>query len=864
MHGTIAQIQHALTGRDIHPAHAVVLVPYAQLMPVARTFWMLAHPTGFAPRFETTMNWARSLGGVPPSADDIQFDDAHDLLTAQDLLERAGLLAHRDVLAERLVESAQTVGRQVAAVPMAARTGWADTARAAVLLGMDAPVMALEAAVAHIALEWALASRYTTDVLQQPMAGVGCVVVLEGFQHDPLLAPTGALGQLWHDRLVRIVLAQDAPLGAVSLHPAHSAEDEAQRAAACVLQRIAQGHIPVALVATDRVLTRRVRAMLDGQGVRQRDENGWKLSTTRAAAHVVGLLQACVWNASSDDVLDWLKNAPSFAAPGVAATEKSLRKLAITDWGRWAALCMAARMPGAGPDIHPAVQAIAAQAQQLRSTLERSRPLGSWLEALRTALQASGQWTLLESDPAGQALLATLRLTEEAQADFMQTLAPTRWTTHRIDAAEFATWVRAALEAGSFVPESAYAQQDVQVVILPMSQLLARPFAAVVLPGCDEVRLPAAPEPPGTWTAAQRSALGLPTREQLLDATRAAWRHALQAPCADVLWRQSDDGGEPLLPSPLVQSLQWSGDAVAGEDPRAQRAITPQPTQPPQAHGDALPVQRLSASAYEDLRRCPYRFFALRQLGLKEADELEDEVDKRDFGLWLHAVLKTFHEALAAGCLAEDTPEARTALMDSAASEATRSMGLPDAAFLPFFAAWPQVRDGYLAWLATHESGGARFGWAERWQELPLGDITLVGQIDRLDQLADGSTLVMDYKTENLATTQRRVKAPTEDTQLAFYAALQPDDTLQAAYVNVGEKGGTTTVAQPDVVEVRDALISGILHDMQRIAGGASLAALGEGMACEYCAARGLCRKDFWSDGAPAMPGAPVAGGLQP
>ena len=51
-----------------------------------------------------------------------------------------------------------------------------------------------------------------------------------------------------------------------------------------------------------------------------------------------------------------------------------------------------------------------------------------------------------------------------------------------------------------------------------------------------------------------------------------------------------------------------------------------------------MPTQ-LSASSYEDLRRCPYRFFALRMLGLKEADEIEAEVDKRDFGTWLHGVL---------------------------------------------------------------------------------------------------------------------------------------------------------------------------------------------------------------------------------
>jgi ATP-dependent helicase/nuclease subunit B len=33
---------------------------------------------------------------------------------------------------------------------------------------------------------------------------------------------------------------------------------------------------------------------------------------------------------------------------------------------------------------------------------------------------------------------------------------------------------------------------------------------------------------------------------------------------------------------------------------------------------------------------------------------------------------------------------------------------------------------------------------------------------------------------------------------------------------------------------------------MTRIAEGHSMAALGEGKACEFCAARGLCRKDFW------------------
>ena len=107
--------------------------------------------------------------------------------------------------------------------------------------------------------------------------------------------------------------------------------------------------------------------------------------------------------------------------------------------------------------------------------------------------------------------------------------------------------------------------------------------------------------------------------------------------------------------------------------------------------------------------------------------------------------------------------------------------------------------------------------------------------------------LLIDYKTEPRATTAQRIRDGAEDTQLAFYAALMADDTLAAAYVNLGEKEATKTYEQTDIVPLRDALIDGILHDMARIAVGAALPALGEGKACEYCAARGLCRKDFWA-----------------
>ncbi len=837
-HGVIALIQQALRQAQAHPARTVVLLPFAQLMPLARALWAQAVPDGFAPRFETTLNWTRSLGGWAPQGDDITHDVAHDLLTAQALLERAGLGAQREALAGSLMQIAHQLAGLVAAVRPAQRAAWAASARTVVATGLEAPVLALESATARIALEWAVASGYATDALfderlLDPQAGgLDCLIVLEGFQAEPLAE---ALKAFWGPKAVSIALDSDAAAcGRLALHEAQDAEDEAQRAAACVLQHLAAGRSPVALVATDRALTRRIRAMLAAREVAMRDETGWKLSTTRAAARVMGVLRACAWNASSDAVLDWRKNAPDFEARAVTGLERELRKAGVQEWRSFGAIDSVANV---------ALAELGAEANRLREGLQRARPLSAWLAGLRSLLQASGQWPLLLGDAAGDKLLAVLRLDEAARSAFEQSLASSLWAARRLSLAEFTAWVNEALEAASFVP--AY-PSDEQVVILPLSQLLARPFGALVLPGCDEQRLSVSPEPPGPWTAAQRQGLGLPSRATLEGATRAAWRHALQTPCCDLLWRCSDEGGEPLLPSPLVQALQLDNSGAPAIDPRTRRELAARPTPAPQPQASDLPLTRLSASAYEDLRRCPYRFFALRQLGLKEAEELESELDKRDLGLWLHEVLKGFHEALQASAPADAA--ARLALLEAAAEAATQAMRLAEDEFLPFAAAWPRVRDGYLDWLARHEAAGARFEQAERWLEQPLGELTLVGQIDRIDQLADGQVMLIDYKTENQGKTRKRIKQPTEDTQLAFYAALLPHDTLRAAYVNVGEKDATRAFEQTEVVQARDALVEGILSDMARIAEGAPLPALGDGAACEHCAARGLCRKDFWED----------------
>ena len=818
--GLLARIDAELRQLAAHPARSVVLLPYAQLMPLAARLWAAQFPDAFAPRFETTRNWATRAGWFTPGPHDLSFDHGRDLLTAAALLEGAGLAAQRALLAGPLVEQATQLGQIAASLPPALRPDWAEQARGALPPVGDGP-LALEAAVGRIAIAWAGGSDYATDVLFAPRVAdaLDALLIVPGLLPDPL---TETLAEHYFEKAVLLQPESDAALGHIALHTCADAEDEAERAAACVLRQIEVGRVPVALIAGDRLLTRRINALLIERGAQLRDETGWKLSTTHAAAQLMAALHACAPRASTDDVLDWLKLAPAFDARQQRALERSLRRDAVRGWPQ------AALLTGDQP--------LTQHIESLRAPMIAARSLVDWLPALRTLLQGCGLWPLLAADVAGNAVIDALGLSDEALADWRDWPAAQR----RMGLAEFTRWVGEALEAASFRPPHPAAAQ---VVVLPLTQLLGRPFAALVLPGADEQRLPAAPEPPGPWSAAQRQALHLPTREDLRDAQAAAWALALRVPQVDVLWRNTDDSGEPLLPSPLVQSLQLQELAALGAEGREARFIQIRPTERPQPRGDALPTQPLSASGYEMLRACPYRFFALRQLGLAEEGELDVDIDKRDWGNWLHDTLRGFHEALRVA------PDAdRLTLIDAAAEAATEALGpgLEPGEFMPFAVAWPTLRDAYLQWLAKHEAGGAQFKLAEESIDTQRGPLRLKGQIDRIDEVTDGATLLIDYKTEPLARTRDRIKAGNEDTQLPFYALLSGADAPRAAYLNLAEREAPSLHELPELPMLAAQLYEGMAYDLARIAAGEPLPALGEGSVCGWCDARGLCRKDFW------------------
>ncbi|MFG6428575.1 PD-(D/E)XK nuclease family protein [Roseateles sp. LYH14W] len=822
-----------LTVQDAPLRDAVLLLPFAQqLAPARRAF--LARG-GWLPVLSTTHSLASGLGPTPLAApQQISGDAPVDALAADTLLaqqtwaqtlKREDPRAYRLALA-RLVETAHAFARAAGQRDPADRAAWFGAARRHLI---DDPIGGTERALTWVALEWAASDDRApaTDALfrHRPSAWIA----LQAGGPDPL-----AQALLTRGDVPTLLLNADVDLDALAEPTAHveealcaDFETLAQASAVAVLQHLAAGRAPVALIAQDRVVVRRVRALLGRQGVPLHDETGWTLATTPAASTLMALLRAALGGGAVDDWLAWLKLSaePSAALEALEALcrRKRIRRAESLD----------------AMDKLPA-QALWQSRRQALAPLTSSgrRPLVQWLFELKRAL---GPEPLVGLE-GGEGVLNALWLSRNPWPGSAHEAV---LSDARLDGAGFLAWVGDVLEAGQFAPSD---PGHAPVVITPLVRAMLRPFGALVLPGADADTLGRGGRSLSLLSDVDAAALGLPTQAQQREAEAQAFAQALRVPILTLL-RCTRAGAEPLPASPLIERLAAAARRAGRESPlqpwvdeRQPQAIAPQPVVRASVAASLLPAA-LSASAVESLRRCPYQFFSRHLLGLQDADELEAEVEKRDYGTWLHAVLHRFHT--------ERQPGDVTAQLRAAAK--AESVGLDEADFLPWHASFERLLPRYVLWLGGAELNGLAFADGELDRQCTPFDgaleaLVLRGRIDRIDTTDEGQRVLLDYKTGSVASLKSKVAEPFEDTQMAVYALLMdaaPD--LSAAYLALDDPGGVVTVEHPDVVATAEVLREGLQTDLLLMLQGEPLAALGEGSACEHCEARGLCRRDDWS-----------------
>jgi len=651
-----------------------------------------------------------------------------------------------------------------------------------------------------------------------------------------------------------------------------SLEDEAEQAAQRIIDWLQAGKQKIAVIAQDRVISRRLRALLERAQVYVADETGWKLSTTRAAACLAAWFEVVATRADTMALLDFLKSPflplgsgaidTSEVADGqskadlVMDIELALRRNNVV--GNWEAVLFTLERQ---PQAREWIAQIARLAHQYGNSAGASRrSLKDWTQISIQTLTELGMLNPLQEDLAGTQVVQMLQALSS--------------DCHGLDMhfsfSEWRAFINLQMESTPFKQE----QFDQRVVMLPLNGARLRTFDAVYLIGGDARHLPSKPQETLFFTNAVRRECGLVTREQRQLQQLRDFSELILSNEEVVLSWQSQINGELNALSPWVEQVrlhlarQQQSPLLMSKRALAEHRLVPVIPQQPRPSGVSLMPTTLSASGLSSLIACPYQFFAGRMLKLSAIDELSDMPEKRDYGDWLHAILKTYHDRLLADQLS--LTDDRVGLLHSISDTWFVRVLKQSPAALGYSIRWRKVIPAYVVWANERESDGWQFAFGEVWAEAQLawddGAITLRGRVDRIDErhLDNGEIerAVLDYKTKNKTALKARLKN-FEDHQLAFYGLLQakiphsddvndldmtlldPVDT--AYYVALEtERDKTGDVEAPDYGKWKSELEAAIRQNMRAIQHGAGLPAQGVESVCAYCDVRGLCRKGAW------------------
>jgi len=689
-----------------------------------------------------------------------------------------------------------------------------------------------------------------------------------------------------------------------NLHNAHSEnwhliaakrfEELAWATAKTIEQQLIDGKTNIALVAQDRLVARRARALLArlGPSLKIQDETGWKLSTTRAAAALnswLELLRAPPEGPSAADLLEFLQNP--FLDLGKCLNANSTRDAESLNGlvAHLEDILIASQAKSGWETFHMAIEGSVSHSsaapnplllellQSIRGRLNRWRGVkincALAHQYLMDDLIQIGMTQGLEKDSAGKQLLELLE-----SFDFD--------VEHQQIAMRLNEWLSLLK---TVIEESSYEEMGVSAAatlsILPLSSTRFREFEAVVMVGCDEQQLPAFSEPPLFFSDALNRLLGGSSIEaQFVQQARDLSQLLTSFSSVDLLWQSKSKSGEPLRASAWIQRLQmdlpnWQAqNASALFAPRSVAAI---PSHMAIAKLDSdlpMPVS-MSPSAYKALRDCPYKYYVRSLLGLRKLKGFEEGFDASLAGQTLHKILRNFYHATKSEAQKTSSPMTtdlelrRTWMQDQLtliSEQVFKRLIEGDARVLGVLRDWQKQIPSFIHWQLEREAQGWQFHDAEVKVgfDLPFTDvdgnerhIRIEGYADRFDvNIHDSKAAsVIDYKNQNLTKVEWRSEAVLDDPQLLIYArASNESKKISGREVNAAEwvalkadvkKEGdeaARTVAIEAMPELMQEFSEQITGDVQSLWSGKPLKAFAPDSVCQYCEARGICRKGMW------------------
>jgi ATP-dependent helicase/nuclease subunit B len=254
--------------------------------------------------------------------------------------------------------------------------------------------------------------------------------------------------------------------------------------------------------------------------------------------------------------------------------------------------------------------------------------------------------------------------------------------------------------------------------------------------------------------------------------------------------------------------------------------------------------------------QCPFRAFAEYRLHAQRPEDACFGFDARERGGYLHRALENVWKRLESSERLNQVSDSELeSIVDAAVAEALASERNSPFRDVISAAERDRLREAILYWLNEKEKQRGTPFHVEHVEEkktVEINGLQLRLRVDRIDRLADGSVVLIDYKSGDISERGLQGKRPSEPQLLVYAAAMEEEvDGIFLAQVRPREAKTVGSALHSHFAVAKNAKLDwAVLRDESReylhdlagefIAGHAAVDPLPG--ACTYCNLPALCR----------------------
>lgn len=417
---------------------------------------------------------------------------------------------------------------------------------------------------------------------------------------------------------------------------------------------------------------------------------------------------------------------------------------------------------------------------------------------------------------------------------------------------------------------------DVPIQILGVLEAAGMTFDHLWVMGLTDEQWPLRPRPNPflPFVLQQQAKLPLGSTQASLDYSRQltnGWLAGAKEVILSYSQYSDDRDGHPLEPSPLIQSVAEDSLALPVYKRHLDLIIqagTLERIEDDQAVPLSKGIVKGGTAVIRDYAACPFRAWAKHRMNAVQLDVPHVGLNAMERGVLVHDVLAQVWNQLKTREMLEATnDEVLEGILAKAVDKAIQKIrsGRPDV--LPGRVAGIEQRRLMRLvreWLATEkERADFTVIATEDKREIHVDELIFRARLDRIDELADGKRIVIDYKTKKLSMNATLGERPDEP-QLPLYLVMTDVDAIGIAFASVklGQMGFSAILRDPDLLpgikafsessgskqyESWDALIAAWQQDLTNLAhgfsrGDARVNPKNYPATCEFCDMQSFCR----------------------